>query len=788
MAFQLNAILRFSSTGAERSLQRTKAKFNSFRSSVRKASEAVSRVGQGLRSAGIGLAPLTIGAAAAIKTFASFEAQMATVQAILLSTDEDMKELNSTTKLLGATTIFTAKQAGEGAEFLARAGLNQRQVIAALPGVLDAAAASGITLADSARITVNQLGAFGLEAKEAVRVADVLALATARTNTNMIELGDALKLAGPAAKQLGIPFEETAAALGIISNAGIKGTLAGTAFKNALVRLTKPSKLALKALGGKEGLARAMKEVVDGQIKLRPVPVIMANISKKIAAIRDPAEKARIAFEVFGLRGAGAFSAFDAQFSRSVKITNKNSGFLIAGFKKLGKSQEEINKILSEGTIPFITALRVQLLGAAGSATLMAKIRLRSLIGQFTLLKSATEGLGIEIGAILALGIEPLVKKSVQFIQVLVRGFQLAGGETINLNKEMKNLKDNQFAGLLISSILFAEGFKEGFKEIKTTAKDTFKTISNFLKPIIDLTGLSAKDFGKIAAKILIIGAVAAPILGFLGIAFFVIGGAISGIIGLFSLMGSVLLGIFAVMKFVLVAAFGLFSFLLSPIGLIIAGIAGIGAVLFIFRKEIKDTAISAFNSVKDFFAQPLISILFKIRSSIIQALLFPFKAVISTLKILFAGLVGFLPTSFLDKLGLTTSGIKSALSALPGIAGIDALAGIGVSVTPRINNSDLNADLNFKRITTETLKQKASVKTPSEDALLSEIRQLSANQGRQGQASQQTNVNLQGEFRLRNKDLVLAVTKGMIENSEANGRTVLNKTELLTNGLGIGK
>lgn len=178
---------------------------------------------------------------AAVKAGSDFEAQMSRVKAISGATGAEFEKLKDQAIQLGADTSFSASQAAEGMENLAAAGFTTNEIMEAMPGLLDMAAASGEDLASSSEIAASTLRGFGLEAEEAGHVADVLAENANRTNAAVSDTGEAMKYVAPLARAAGIRFEETAAAIGIMANAGIKGSQAGTTLRGAISRLSKPT-------------------------------------------------------------------------------------------------------------------------------------------------------------------------------------------------------------------------------------------------------------------------------------------------------------------------------------------------------------------------------------------------------------------------------------------------------------------------------------------------------------------------------------------------------------------
>ncbi len=211
---------------------------------------AISKIGS-LASKGLKVATVAITgtaaalggvAAAAIKVGSDFESQMSRVKAISGATGEEFEQLKAQAMQLGADTSFSASQAAEGMENLAAAGFTTSEIMNAMPGLLNLAAASGEDLASSSDIAASTLRGFGLAASDAAHVADVLAANANRTNSSVADTGEAMKYVAPLARAAGLSLEETAAAIGIMANAGVNGSQAGTSLRGALSRLSKPTK------------------------------------------------------------------------------------------------------------------------------------------------------------------------------------------------------------------------------------------------------------------------------------------------------------------------------------------------------------------------------------------------------------------------------------------------------------------------------------------------------------------------------------------------------------------
>jgi len=179
-----------------------------------------------------------------------FGQAMSTVSAVSGGTAEEIQAIRNETKRLGSTTRFTATQAAEGVTFLARAGFSAAQSLEAVEGTLLLAQAGALDLGRAADIASNILTGFGLDAAKTNRVVDVLAFTANNANTNVEQLGEAMKFAAPIAAGLNLSVSDTSAAIGALSDAGIQATLAGTGLRSILVKLAAPSEELQRTLGG----------------------------------------------------------------------------------------------------------------------------------------------------------------------------------------------------------------------------------------------------------------------------------------------------------------------------------------------------------------------------------------------------------------------------------------------------------------------------------------------------------------------------------------------------------
>ncbi|MBX9061236.1 phage tail tape measure protein [Enterococcus faecium] len=242
--FSVEALLKATDSGFVKTFKDAQEAVKTFE---KKSNSMTTAVGSIMKSTGASMtkyisAPLFGVGVAAAKVGGNFEEQMSRVKAISGATGKSFDELRQQAVDLGAKTAFSAKESAAGMENLASAGFSAQEIMKAMPGLLDLAAVSGGDVALASENTATALRGFGLEASEAGHVADVFARAAADTNAEVGDMGEALKYVAPVANSMGISLEETAAAIGIMSDAGIKGSQAGTTLRGALSRLARPTK------------------------------------------------------------------------------------------------------------------------------------------------------------------------------------------------------------------------------------------------------------------------------------------------------------------------------------------------------------------------------------------------------------------------------------------------------------------------------------------------------------------------------------------------------------------
>ncbi|QVQ51297.1 phage tail tape measure protein [Spiractinospora alimapuensis] len=332
--------------------------------SVRSAGERVSSVGQTLTARVT--TPIVGLGAAVLKTAGDFESSMNGVRAVTGATGSDFDQLTEQARDLGATTQFSATEAANGMEFLGMAGWDTTEIMSGLPDVLNLAAAGGLELASAADIASNIMSGFGIEASEAARVADVLAEASASSNTSVEQLGDGLSYAAPIASGLGISLEETAAAMGILGDAGIQGSRGGTAMRSALTSLTSPTgdaQSTLDALGvtvnDTDGNMRSLTDI------FRDFEDAGADVNDMTAIFGQEAGPAMLAILE---RGADDLEAFTEQLEGSGGAAEEMADIRMEGLqgslKELGSAAEALMlSIADSGLLEFATGLVEKLTG-----------------------------------------------------------------------------------------------------------------------------------------------------------------------------------------------------------------------------------------------------------------------------------------------------------------------------------------------------------------------------------------------------------------------------------------
>lgn len=363
-------------------------------------------------------AGISLGVADTINTFKDFEQGMANVKAITGTvadkdlagviqaakdmgisfqegsdaTETSMNILTATANHLGETTMFSAAQAAEAMENLAMAGWKAEDITRGMPGLLDLAAAGSVDLATAADVTSSALAQFKLQANESSRVADVLAATATNSKTDIAGLGESLKMAGTTAGALGFSIEDTALALGLMGNAGVDASSAGTSLRATLSRMSKQEGMTAEETNA---MAEAMRKVgvtmTDGQGNSKSLMTIMRELRAGFKGMTE-AEKAATAANLAGM--------------------NAQSGLLAI----VDASDEKFD------------ALAAAISNAEGAASEMAKVKMDTLQGSLYYLQSAADGVKRAIGDKL----QPYAKGLVDWVTAHMPDIQTAVGKAVD--------------------------------------------------------------------------------------------------------------------------------------------------------------------------------------------------------------------------------------------------------------------------------------------------------------------------------------------------------------------
>lgn len=341
--------------------------------------------------------PLAAVGGASLKVTADFDSAMSKVKAVSGATGREFEQLRDKAKEMGEKTKFSAAESAEAMNYMAMAGWKTSDMLKGISGIMNLAAASGADLATTSDIVTDALTAFGLSASESSHFADVLAATSANANTNVTLMGESFKTAAPVAAALGYSAEDTSLAIGLMANAGIKGSEAGTALRAGLLRLASPTAEA-KAAMEKYGIT-----LTDANGKMLPFKNVMEQLRQKMSGLSET-EKTAALTAIFG---KNAFSGWAAVVNGSDKDFNKLSGAIANCDGVAQKMADEMNDNLG---------------------------------GQLIILKSQLQGIAISIGDTLV----PIMRKLVSIVQSVAEWFN-------NLSSTQKKVV--VYVGLIVGAL-----------------------------------------------------------------------------------------------------------------------------------------------------------------------------------------------------------------------------------------------------------------------------------------------------------------------------------------------
>lgn len=341
----------------------------------------IKSIGDSMKSVGRNMslhvtAPIVAGFGAAMKKSIDFDDTMRKVKATSGATGDEFNQLRTKALQMGRDTKFTASESAEAMNYMALAGWDTKDMLKGIGGVMDLAAASGEDLASVSDIVTDNLTAFGMKAKDSTHFADVLAQTSSKANTDVRGLGEAFKYAAPVAGALGYTIEDTSVAIGLMSNAGIKGEKAGTALRTMFTNLSKPTK-AMKDEMDKLGIS-----ITDSNGEMLPMRDVLDQLRGKMGGLSKD-QQAAAASTIFGKEAmSGALAVINASDE---------------DYKKLTKSID----------------------GSKGASKRMAKEMEGGIGGAMRKMKSAIESLAISLGDALA----PMLYKAAKWITSLANKF-----------------------------------------------------------------------------------------------------------------------------------------------------------------------------------------------------------------------------------------------------------------------------------------------------------------------------------------------------------------------------
>lgn len=350
------------------------------RDAADKFNEKMKSVSDTLQGVGVAVTGVGVGVAAAlgkaVVTTANFDKQMSKVRALSGATEADFQKLRQAALDLGASTVYSASQVAEGMSILAAAGFKTNQILDAMPGILNAAAASGEDFATVTDIMVSAMSGFGLQARDMGHIADVLAAAANESTISISDLGYTFKYIAPVAKSANQSLEQMAAAAAILGNNGIKAEQAGTTLRMALIRLADPPKEAQKWLD------RLGISTQNASGEMLPLADIIAQLQQRFRGLSQ-AQQVQAASTIFGAESMSGMMAL-----------------IQAGPEPLRRLTQEFQN-------------------ADGAAKKMAEDMMNNLAGAWEEFLGALETLAIRIGDQLT----PAIQKTTQVLTQLLQWF-----------------------------------------------------------------------------------------------------------------------------------------------------------------------------------------------------------------------------------------------------------------------------------------------------------------------------------------------------------------------------
>jgi len=453
----------------------------------------------------------------ALKMGGDFESSMNQVKAVTNATGDEFTALSDQAKLLGRTTQFSASEAADAMYFLASAGFNTTDVMKAMPGVLNLAAAANMDLASATDIASNILSGYGMEVEDLGRVNDVLVKAFQKSNVNVAMLGESMKYAAPFAAAAGIEFEEAAAMVGLFGNAGIQGSQAGTAMRGAISRLIKPAGEAV------EVIERLGLQTQDTSGNLVPFVDLFGQLEQAGISTKD-------LITLFGVEAGPAMAAALQEGSGALATLTdelRNSGGVAE--EVAGVQMEGLNGALKGLKSAFEGLMIAIFQSGLGEKVTQFTSNLTSLIQRITELDVRIIKISLAFGFLLA-AIGPVlfaVGKLVAFLPTIGAGLAAVKGAVTLVTGAFLGLNPVTLAimgvvGTLTAGwLLFGDSIKEIAYGILPSLKNAFSSVSgaveefkllasaigdvfvkNIATPVSEVVGPKLKEFKELLSEI----------------------------------------------------------------------------------------------------------------------------------------------------------------------------------------------------------------------------------------------------------------------------------------------
>ena len=392
-----------------RRLQEEAASTSVALSKIDQAGKKMEAFGDSVTSAGQKIMPASMAVtglgAAAVKTATDFDEGMSKVAAISGATGDDLDALRDKAREMGAKTKFSAAEAAAAMEYMAMAGWKTEDMLGGIEGIMNLAAASGEDLATTSDIVTDALTAFGMSADDSAHFADILAAASSNANTNVSMMGETFKYCAPIAGALGFSAEDTAQAIGLMANAGIKGSQAGTALRTIMNNLAGEVKITGSALG------EVTIATTNADGSMRDLSDILANCRGAFSQLSESEQAAAAE----ALVGKNAMSGFLA-------LMNAGEGDIEKLSSAIDSCSDTFVKTVDGAIIPMSQALEegVEWIEEYnGVSEKMAAVMQDNLGGQLTILKSQIQELAISFGEMLMPAIRAIVSKVQAFVDKL---------------------------------------------------------------------------------------------------------------------------------------------------------------------------------------------------------------------------------------------------------------------------------------------------------------------------------------------------------------------------------